>query len=258
MSRTWCIVQPDAPHWRDCLCYCNPLWFDHGGDWVEPSEEARPQARVMHVPSHGKDGKDEDDGMTLVSLGATPRYRVNHFDDEDDNGCGNKFTLPYEYDAVKECERLFGEFDLANGEKRIDNSALRLSSDAQFTAVRRRLDEGDSDDPPRSLYTDCNLYVIYVRQFNDNDNNTRERHELIEEYEQYRHKYRDSRVFKDDAGTADIALEMARGGAITREQRLEYYRKALFFTHDLAKKVKLGEEYVQYCESLKKGGGGSK
>jgi hypothetical protein len=210
-------VQHDAPPWRDCLCYCNPCWLDHGGAWAV----------------------DDDEG---VELGQTrpPEKSMPLYAAEDQR-------LPADYDAMREYERRFGEFNLANGEERpARTNAIQLSSDALFEAARTRLERGDPEAAERSLYTDFNLYVLTIRQCHDD----RRRHELIEAYEAVRHKYRAHRICAGDAQVARDALEQARDRGSAMLGRLEAYRKAIFFTHSLADKVALQDEYRQYCRTL--------
>lgn len=229
-----CVVQPDAPPWRDCLCYCNPCWLDHGSEWDDDDDDdnnKRPtQKSMMH------------DDLSLVGLSS----RLSEAVDAD------TFTLPQNYDAQLEYERQFGEFDTASGNRRPESShATRLSNtDETFRVLRRRLEEGDAAQPPKSLYTDFDLYVTFIRH-SSNDMTARERRDLIESYERYRHKYRDCRVCVDDEDVAQRALEQARDRHANNETRLACFRKAIFFTHHLPSKMKIMDEYRAFCDSIK-------
>lgn len=242
-----CPVQHDAPPWRECLCYCNPCWLDHGGEWGDSGDDDDDIDIELSQKPPTKSMLHAENPLTAISHGD-----IRTLDDGDG---GEKEPLPADYDALLEYERRFGEFDLAGGDPRPPprSNAIQLSNDALFEAACARLELGDAENgSPRSLYTDFNLYVLTIRQCGGGE--TRRRHELIEGYEAARHKYRAHRLCADDARVAREALAVARRASRNNDaDRLEHYRKAIFFTHCLSDKVALQQEYRLYCDALKRG-----
>lgn len=240
-----CNTAPDAPRWQTCLCFCNPFWCDSSsgddeddGATLVDNDEAmcgchglrRHRNPMVHNSSSGG-GVDTDD--TVSHVGLSPR-------EEDDT-----FTLPADYNATEAYMWSFGEFNIATGDRTRGTGVSVRISDELFRAVCQRLDEGSRDEQEK-LMDDFNLYVKAIQHSVE----ATERAELIEGYERYRDKYRDHYACHNDQEIAETAHCFAKDTRRRREERLEQYRKAIFFTHSRTNKLVIKREYREYCESL--------
>lgn len=224
-------LQPDAPSWRRCLCWCNPCWCSDG-------EESN-------------DGDDDvNDGFIGRETELVGLSTISCDEEQQPITRGNDETLPPNYDPPQVYENKFGEFDAMTGEKRSlsrHGPVVKLKGgEATLRGVCERLDAGHPLEA-LLLIPDLNLLLIMVRQ---SPPDSTERHDLIDLYERYCNKFSQHASLQHSTLIAAVALSSARHPDSSHQERLENYRKALFFTHPSDTKLLLKQEYCQYCDSL--------
>ena len=273
----WCEPVHDAPPWHKCICFCNPCWCEDDDRYIDyvaagsqgeadddTSHLDRDDIKEMaasHMLSHSSPRSTTtttlNDGTT-VATSMTSMVELSPREED-------TFVLPDDYDANREYENQFGEFDAVTGDRRPDNNGsvtVRVhngggggggagdddNKKTTLSQVRARLDVNDYG-KPSALTSDFNLLLIMARQAPLGGT---ERGEMIECYERYHHQYRDHPVLQEDRHMADFALSGARNETqwSSKALRLENYRKAIFFTHNEVSKLQLKKEYREYCLSI--------
>jgi len=188
---------------------------------------------------------DEDEGEDFLLISPTSVEPLREQD------CGDPFFLTDSFDAMEEYYALFDRLDCAERSglsSIVLNSALSLMS----TVSAERLSEaasvlGSLSSQRQDVAHALSLYLTAIRAC---ENSSPRRMELIKEYESFRNIH--SSVAVPDMHQSRWFIDNARATTNSKELRLLYYQKALFFTHGNATKIAYQTEYKTYCENLRK------
>lgn len=149
----------------------------------------------------------------------------------------DQFTLPDDFDAIDEYYKSFLTLDTVND--------LHLSiNEEMYEMLCERLREGTRDGYT-TLNSDLLLYKMSIRRYNGE-----EMIEHIKSYELFMDKYDSHR--QQDEDNAQLYLDNARNHINKHEARVTYYKKAIYFTHDMTRKLIIRKEYTTYCQTLKR------
>jgi hypothetical protein len=194
----------------DYLCLCNPLWSDDDVD------------------------DDEVDANYLINLATDSDILLSARSDDD------LFTLPATFDPMEDYYKSFNSLDTMS-----TNNAVVLSiNDTLYNDVCNRLREGISEGY-KSLNSDLSIFKISIKQHDKCDDDMIEK---VKSYEYFMDKYDLYR--KQDEEHAELYLENARNTINRYEARVKYYKQAIYYTHDMTKKLAVRKEYITFCKSI--------
>jgi hypothetical protein len=205
-------MQDDGPSCLECICYCNPFWSEE----EEEDDENEMRKRVL-----------DDDSLSLE----TPLSARD---------CDDPFTLPGDFDAIANYYASFEKCD-TQGSK---SGVLFKLLPENMKIVMDRLTEN-----PVTGYANLASDILLLRT-SILDSEGDDRVEKIKFYEYMMDRYDSCR--SQDQDFAQLHLDNARSSLNKKEVRLEYYRKAIYYTHQMSKKLEIKKEYSTYCEILKK------
>lgn len=216
---------PRGPTALECLCYCNPFWCDSDSDDDYESDYDHDNEEIVFSRLVINESPPVDDGPFLIDIIDLP------------------FSLPRNYNPVEEYYRAFDSID--TGDAGPLSSHYTKVNTKEFISIRGNLEAAQGREYP-TLHSDLIYFRIYIASLLYCPEKLR----LIKEYEEFRDKLH---VFTSDNHMADakLFLKNARDNKNGLEQRLIYYQKAIYYTHNIQKKNSLKLEYIQFCDNLK-------
>ena len=179
-------------------------------------------------PCWSEEEQEEDDESFLIDTDIQLSARS-----EDD-----AFTLPQDFDAIDDYYKTFQAIDGS------DKTASMQISDEKYQLIWDRLRTGTREGYT-SLNSDLILFKMSIRHYEGD-----EMIEQIKSYEFFMDKYDTLR--QQDNDNASLYLDNARKHINKHEARVTYYKKAIYFTHDMTRKLIIRKEYMNYCETLKR------
>jgi hypothetical protein len=172
--------------------------------------------------------EEEDDESFLINNDTDIQLSAR----SDDDG----FTLPQDFDAIDDYYKSFNSIDGS------DKTPSIHISEEKYEMIWDRLRTGTREGYT-SLNSDLILFKMSIRDYHGD-----EMIEQIKSYEFFMDKY-DTLRQQDDNAT--LYLDNARKHINKHEARVTYYKKAIYFTHDMTRKLIIRKEYINYCETLK-------
>lgn len=152
------------------------------------------------------------------------------------------FTLPPDFDPIEDYCTCFDSLSHISG--RVKRSSINLVKPETFKEIRLRLKTSTDLNYP-SLKSDITLFKIGMTQ-----KDAEERRSNIKDYEFIMNRYPSLREM--DAENAEHYADNARNKDNKRSMRLVYFKKAIYYTHDIESKKILWDEYILFCDELKK------